>query len=311
MRPWRSRSTVCSSSRASGSSALSGSSSSSTRGRRASARARATRWRSPPESVRGERPSSAVTPSSSAARRTSGRCAARPRGVTAPRTQRAARRRPQTEADVAGHVEVREEQGVLVDEADVPVLGRRAGRVHAAQQHAAGRRRAQPGDGLEQHRLAGAARPEEHEVLAGSTRRLSGPSVKPPARTSRPSSPIIAAPCARGSEQNAQGHEHHQRHDDDDERHRLRRLEPEALETLVDQGGDDLGVVGQDHHGAELTDAARPHHHGPGQHAAPGQRQGDPPERHRLRDAERAGHLLVARRRPRTPPSPCPPGTAR
>ena len=64
------RSSAWSSSRASGSRALSGSSSSSARGRTASARASATRWRSPPDSEPGRRGSRATTPSASATSRT-------------------------------------------------------------------------------------------------------------------------------------------------------------------------------------------------------------------------------------------------
>ena len=96
-------------------------------GRAASARASATRWRSPPDSVAGRRPSSSVVPTPSASRPTSA-IAARASAGASPRRPA---RRAHPVGDVRRHREVREEQAVLEDEADAASLRRSAGDVGA------------------------------------------------------------------------------------------------------------------------------------------------------------------------------------
>ena len=100
------------------SSAESGSSSSRTAGSRASARASATRWRSPPESSRDAR------------------AARGGRSGTARAARCAVRAVAGAEADVAEHVEVREERVLLEEVADAPVLRRRRRSALRVEQHA-------------------------------------------------------------------------------------------------------------------------------------------------------------------------------
>ena len=93
--------------RSSRSTAASGSSSSSTSGADISARASATRCRSPPDSIDTPRSSSAPTSR-----------------IDATDVERQLLARPLTVGDVAANVEVREERDVLRDIADVPLVGR-------------------------------------------------------------------------------------------------------------------------------------------------------------------------------------------
>ena len=85
----------------------------------ASARARATRWRSPPDSDRGDRAARGVMPR----RRSSGSVPAAG-GL-------AAGLRP--EPDVLGHGQVREQGGVLEDQADAALFGGQGGDVGSGQ----------------------------------------------------------------------------------------------------------------------------------------------------------------------------------
>ena len=79
----------------------------------------------------------------------------------------------------------------------------------------------------------------------------------------------------RGSSTVRSHEEDDERDDDDEHGRRLRRPQPEALEALEGEHRDDLGVVREDHDGAELADAAAPHEDGAGEHAAPRLREGD------------------------------------
>ena len=132
----------------------SGSSSSSTRGRAASARPSATRWRSPPESSPGRRSS---RPSS----------AERLRGLAHARRDRRLRlaARPQPERDVALDRQVREQREALEDHRDAAPRRRDARLVVAVDQHAPGVRRLEPGDRAQQRRLAGAGGAEHGDEL--------------------------------------------------------------------------------------------------------------------------------------------------
>ena len=122
----------------------SGSSSSSTRGRAASARASATRWRSPPESSPGRRSSS---PSS--------RSASRRLAHALRRSPRAAPTRRSPNAMLRSHAQVREQR-----EATGRPSRRRAARarrrdlVDPVDQHPPAVRRLEPGDRPQQRRLA-------------------------------------------------------------------------------------------------------------------------------------------------------------
>ena len=69
--------------------------------------------------------------------------------------------------DVAVHIHVGEERVVLKNHADVASGGRRERHVLAAEQDAALLRQLEARDDLEQRGLAGAARPEDREELAG------------------------------------------------------------------------------------------------------------------------------------------------
>ena len=130
------------------SSAESGSSRRSTCGSRASARASATRWRSPPES--------SVT-------------RARARWAIRKRSSMASACVPVTcaEAHVADHVEVREQRVLLEEVADAPALRRdvdSSGRVEerdAVECHDAVLRAHQPGDDAQHGRLPRTGRPDE------------------------------------------------------------------------------------------------------------------------------------------------------
>jgi hypothetical protein len=71
------------------------------------------------------------------------------------------------EADVPGHVAVREERGVLEHEPDPASVWRDVGHVPLVEQHASGRGLLQSGDDPQDRRLARTARAEEREPLAG------------------------------------------------------------------------------------------------------------------------------------------------
>ena len=72
----------------------------------------------------------------------------------------------QPEADVLGHVEVREERVALEDHRHVPAAGAQLGDVASADQDPAGRRLLEPGDEAQQRRLPAARRPQDDEELA-------------------------------------------------------------------------------------------------------------------------------------------------
>ena len=132
----------------------SGSSSRNTAGSCTSARASATRWRSPPESWRGLRPSRCSMPSIPAARRAS--LLPLP-GRHPGRTER--------EDDVAQHGLVRVERIALEHHGDASRARRQAGDDVTADEHVAGGRLLQARDRAQQGRLAAAGRPEQDEVL--------------------------------------------------------------------------------------------------------------------------------------------------
>ena len=132
------------------STAASGSSSRSTDGPDISARPTATRWRSPPDRSVTRRSSSRSISSIATTRSRSGDVA----------------RMPAVE-EVAPDVHVREQRDVLRHVADVALVRRHVDPALRREQHAAvdgdrsAVRRAQPRDGVEDRRLAGARRPEE------------------------------------------------------------------------------------------------------------------------------------------------------
>ena len=57
--------------------------------------------------------------------------------------------------------------GVLEDQADAPLFGGQAGDVGSGEADAAGAVRAEPGDGFQEHGLAGSGRAEHGQDLAG------------------------------------------------------------------------------------------------------------------------------------------------
>ena len=73
---------------------------------------------------------------------------------------------PGPEPDVARHVTVWEQRGVLEHEADAPAVGRHLCDVDAVEEDAARRRLLQAGDHPQHGGLAGAARAEQREPLA-------------------------------------------------------------------------------------------------------------------------------------------------
>ena len=152
---WR-RSWARTSRRVRASSAASGSSRSSRRGRVASARARATRWAWPPDSLRG------LAPAWSARPRRSSHSAACAR---ASRLGRALAARPERHVVQGG--QVREEQVVLEDDADRAGLGRRTLQRRAVQAQTAVGERGQAGEGTQGGGLPGTVRAEQGDDLAG------------------------------------------------------------------------------------------------------------------------------------------------
>ena len=71
------------------------------------------------------------------------------------------------EPDVPGDGQVREQGGVLEDQADAALFGGQGGDVGSGQADAAGAVRAEPGDGFQEHGLAGPGRAEDGQDLAG------------------------------------------------------------------------------------------------------------------------------------------------
>ena len=62
---------------------------------------------------------------------------------------------------------MREQGGVLEDQADAALFGGQGGDVCSGQADAAGAVRAEPGDGFQEHGLAGSGRAEQGQDLAG------------------------------------------------------------------------------------------------------------------------------------------------
>jgi hypothetical protein len=62
---------------------------------------------------------------------------------------------------------VREQGGILEDQADAALFGGPGGDVSSGQADAAGSLRAEPGDGFQEHGLAGPGRAEDGQDLAG------------------------------------------------------------------------------------------------------------------------------------------------
>jgi hypothetical protein len=71
------------------------------------------------------------------------------------------------EPDVLGDGQVREQRGVLEDQADAALFGGQGGDVGSGQGDGAGAVRAESGDGLQEHGLAGSGRAEDGQDLAG------------------------------------------------------------------------------------------------------------------------------------------------
>ena len=144
------------------SSAPNGSSSSNTFGSTASARARATRWRWPPESCDGKRlpcASSWISFSSSSTR-------ARISGSFGPlRT----RQHAQAERDVLKHVQVPEQRVMLEGKTGLALAGGNVRHVLAVKQNLRVGRvgKFQTGDDAQQRRLAGTGRPQQRDEFAG------------------------------------------------------------------------------------------------------------------------------------------------
>ena len=158
--PHARRTTACSRSRVSGSSAPNGSSSSITRGEAASARATPTRCCCPPDS-------SAGNARGAACRRARAAPAARRRAP--PTRSRVPAREPERNRDVLGHRQVREQADALEHIADrAPQHVRlERGRVLAVDRHAPRVRLDEPIDHLERRGLARARAADEHHQLAG------------------------------------------------------------------------------------------------------------------------------------------------
>ena len=170
--------------------------------------------------------------------------------------------------------------------------------VGAADQHGAGGGRPHAGDRLEHQALAGAARSEQHDVAAVAHLEVDRPGREAAGRRRQSAQLDHGAPVL--------------------ERRRLgtrnvrtsrnttnatitmstaggcAALQPEALEALEGEHRDDLGVVGEDHDGAELADAAPPHEDGSGEHAPPGLRERHAREGAEARGSERARDVLIA-----------------
>ena len=70
------------------------------------------------------------------------------------------------EGDIVEDVEVREKGEVLEDEADAALVGLDGKKRAAVEEDIAAVRRLEPGEDAEERRLAGAARPEDGDVLA-------------------------------------------------------------------------------------------------------------------------------------------------
>ena len=62
---------------------------------------------------------------------------------------------------------MREQGGVLEDQADAALFGGQGGDVGSGQADGAGAVRAEPGDGFQEHGLAGSGRAEDGQDLAG------------------------------------------------------------------------------------------------------------------------------------------------
>ena len=73
----------------------------------------------------------------------------------------------QTESDIVEHREMGKEREILKDEADAPEIGRTGGDVLALQENASALQRLETGDRAQEHGLAGAARAEQRNILAG------------------------------------------------------------------------------------------------------------------------------------------------
>jgi hypothetical protein len=74
---------------------------------------------------------------------------------------------PRPESDVVPDGQVREQGGVLEDQADAALFGGPGGDVGSGQGDAAAAVRAEPGDGFQEHSLAGPGRAEDGQDLAG------------------------------------------------------------------------------------------------------------------------------------------------
>ena len=156
---WMRLSSICSWLRRRRSSAPSGSSSSSARGRLTSARASATRCCWPPESCAGLAPAEAVS------------CDELERLADARADLGLADAAAlEAEADVALHVEVREERVGLEHRVDVAPVGRLLGDVLAAEQDAAGGRVLEAADHAQRRGLAAPGRAEHREERAALDR---------------------------------------------------------------------------------------------------------------------------------------------
>ncbi len=157
-RSWIARSQRRRSLRTCASRAPNGSSSSSTFGSTASARARATRCRCPPDNWSGRRPpisGSWISSSSSVTRRC--RSARLGRGRAGPHGQ--------AERNVLRHRHVPEQGIVLEHEPDLPPVHRHVRDVLPGDHHLPGIRQFQPGDDPQQRRLAAAGRAEQRHEL--------------------------------------------------------------------------------------------------------------------------------------------------
>ena len=158
---WKRRSQRRRSLRTRASRAPKGSSRSSTLGSTASARARATRWRSPPESCEGKRPARPSSCTSSSRRWTRSAIAGGRRPV-------AAAAHPQAEGDVLEDRHVPEEGVVLEDEAHLALARGHVRHVVAVEEHPAAARvgELEAGDDPQERRLARARGAEERHELA-------------------------------------------------------------------------------------------------------------------------------------------------
>ena len=181
---------------------------------------------------------------------------------------------------------------------DPPPLRGRAGHVVAVDDDGARTQPAHAGERLQHEALAGAARAEQHGVLAVGDLEVERPHREVAGRDLDPAQADHAAPLPERRAPRQQDGAHHEeddeRHDHDEHGGRLRRLQPEALEALEGEHRDDLGVVGEDDDGAELADAAAPHQDGAGEHPAPRLRERDAAKAPHRRGAQRARHVLVA-----------------